>query len=325
MPVTVYSSADAGGPGPLANTAGALIAILDACLVNGYSGKTAAGWTKPFSTSTTLAAYKQGAGGKNRYVRVDDTSAAVARLVGYEDMTGISTGVNPFPTAAQVSGGLYVHKHDGDSGTRPWFLIADSRAFYFWTRFDNTIDGSSAGLTFFGETKSFKAGDDYAAFLMAADGPIKNHSSVGSAYDNVGAVSALDFSIRGHYIARSYTGIGGSLNVGKRADSFRMFRSAGYSLYSLGLAWLSSFFTTPYPSPVDAGLYVAPVVVHEPTDMVDRGFMPGLWAVCHASTVLAPGDTFSANAGPHAGKSFVALPVFGGLFAVETSNTWWSA
>lgn len=60
MGVTVYRFDDAGAP-TLSAAAGALISVLDACLVNGYGAKPAAGWTKAFS-DTNQAAYRQGAG-----------------------------------------------------------------------------------------------------------------------------------------------------------------------------------------------------------------------------------------------------------------------
>lgn len=53
MPVTVYRSTDAGAP-VLSNSNGSLIAVLKACLVDGYSSKASAGWTAPFTgTSPT--------------------------------------------------------------------------------------------------------------------------------------------------------------------------------------------------------------------------------------------------------------------------------
>ena len=56
MGVTVYRFDDAGAP-TLSAAAGALISVLDACLVNGYGAKPAAGWTKAFS-GTNQAAYR---------------------------------------------------------------------------------------------------------------------------------------------------------------------------------------------------------------------------------------------------------------------------
>ena len=68
MALTIYRSSDAGAPS-LTGAAGSLIALLDACLRTGYGTKAGAGWTKPF-TGTNIAAFRQGAGGNGRYLRV---------------------------------------------------------------------------------------------------------------------------------------------------------------------------------------------------------------------------------------------------------------
>ena len=125
MTVRVYSSADVGAP-VLNMSSGSLVAVLDACLVNGYGSKPGSGWAKSFADSTLRAAYKQGVGGNGHYFYLDDSAGASARCRGYEAMTDINTGTGPFPTAVQVSGGDYLHKHDGAAGTRPWFLVADA-------------------------------------------------------------------------------------------------------------------------------------------------------------------------------------------------------
>lgn len=323
MPVTVYSSVDANGPGQMANTAGALIAVLDACLVNGYSGKSAAGWTKPYSSGTTLAVYKQGTGGSNRYLRVDDALAGYSRVVGYEDMTDVNTGTAPFPTAAQLSGGGYWHKHNGDAGTRPWFVIADSKSFYFWSQYSTATSGVEASFYFFGDTKSLKPADGFSTMLMAADGTTKT-AAVQTSNDHGGAVSALNIGLKGHFMVRSYTGAGSSIVVGKHAESFRINKSGCANLNSYGYAWLWSLYTTAnFPSPVDASMTLAPIIVHE-TPQVDRAFMPGLWTPAHIDTVLGNTDTFTSNAGVHNGKSFLALRAQGGMYTIETSDTWWS-
>ena len=91
MAVTVYRWDDPDAPVLSNPSAGSLIGVLDACLVDGYTGKTGAGWTKAFS-GTNLAAYRQGAGSMC-YLRVDDgTGSFKVKMRGYESMTDIDTG-----------------------------------------------------------------------------------------------------------------------------------------------------------------------------------------------------------------------------------------
>src|SRR5277367_4813757 len=99
MTITVYKSSDASAP-VLSGQAGAMAGVLDACLVNGYGSKAAAGWGTAF-TGTNLRAY-QPASGNRLYLALDDTGTTSCRLTGYEAMSAVSTGTGPFPTSLQV-------------------------------------------------------------------------------------------------------------------------------------------------------------------------------------------------------------------------------
>ena len=90
-----------------------------------------AGWEKVFS-GTNKAVYRSlDVTGTRMYLRVDDTAAQFARVVGYEAMTDVDTGVNRFPTEAQRSGGFWWCKASNATATaRGWTLFADSRTFY---------------------------------------------------------------------------------------------------------------------------------------------------------------------------------------------------
>src|SRR5690348_12633571 len=125
----VYSSSDTGAP-VLTGQAGSLIAVLDACLVNGYGTQTAAGWTKAFS-GTNKADYRM-AGGNQFYLDVDDSAAQTAagkeaNVRGYEAMTALATGTNAFPTTTQFAApGQVIRKSaTADATSRGWILVAD--------------------------------------------------------------------------------------------------------------------------------------------------------------------------------------------------------
>ena len=126
---TVYRSTDTDAP-VLTGIAGSLIAVLDACLVNGYTGKAAAGWTKAFS-GTNKAAYKNNLadGGSECLVRVVDDGtddARVASFSAFATMSDIDTGT--FETKT-----LYAYKSaTNNSAARPWILVADGLTFHFY-------------------------------------------------------------------------------------------------------------------------------------------------------------------------------------------------
>lgn len=322
MTVTVYRFDDASAP-DLVGTNGGLITVLDACLVNGYGSKAAAGWTKPYS-GTNTAAYRMGTTNSTGfYLRVDNNmSSGHANVRGYEAMTGIDTGTNPFPTAAQNTYGVSVCVSSGANATaRPWMLFADDRRFILWVATSQTeATGLSAytstaycNWAYFGDFKSLGTGDSYNCQLIGHAA-----GAVGNNYSSGGFLSYINASaITGHYLARSYDGV--SLSVNNQKAATNNAQSAGSGINSVS-------YHPAYPHPVTGGVHIQPMYV---TDSVGggaalRGTLPGLWFI-NARMPGANGDTFSGT-GAISSKTFILLdengPVGFGRLAVETSNTW---
>lgn len=304
MTVRVYYSTDAGAP-VLSGTAGALIGVLDACLVNGYGSKAGAGWTKAFS-GTNKAAYKQPVGSNGFYFRADDTGTTVARIVGYEAMTGIDTGSAAFPTEVQFAGGLYVAKSSaGDATARPWELVTNGNICYVHVNQAAHVTSDTGVLIAFGDFMSYKSGDAYGTVLIAA-----HANSVGTSPSAAGSQICIASTtvLNGHYVARSHTQLGSSVQVGKHTDVCK-----SNTVANMGISGLT------YPNPSDGGLYLAPVWLNEVSTV--RGMLPGLWSPLHAKP-LGNLDIFSGS-GSLVDKSFLALNVFNaGQIVFETSDTW---
>jgi hypothetical protein len=260
-----------------------------------------AGWTKPYS-GVNKAAYRLG-GGTQRYLRIvdDGTGAATyARGVGYETMSDVDTGTGDFPTSAQLSGGLYWYKSStADATARPWVAVATNEFFVLHVNV-NSGTGSQSAAFAFGDINSYNGSDAYHTIHIAG-----NTSTVTSG-GNLHKLSTT--GITGNYMARSYTQLGTSIQVGKTSDAAK---GSGTAMGAGGLT---------YPHPVDGGLYLAPVWVNESAGVV-RGVLPGIWNPLH-SLPLSDGDTFD-GLGALAGKSFKALTVANtSQIFLETSNTW---
>lgn len=308
MPVRVYYSTDAGAP-VYSGSAGALIALLKACLVDGYGAKVAAGWTQPF-TGTNLAAFRPAVGNRH-YLWVDDTNATAARVRGFEAMTDISTGTGPFPTDVQLSGGCYnVKSNTASSAARGWVLAADEKRFWLVSaQAADTIAGSvAAGLgMFFGDINSAKAGDAFHTLLIAGSGSTTSTAQLGA------LVSAMTSNAPGHYMARGYTQAGTSVTIGKHSDQVKTSASTTIGAGGGG-----------YPDAVTGGIGIAPVFVHENISTVTRGVVPGAWCPTH-TLPESPGDTFQGS-GALAGKEFLLVDVSAagsrGRMALEISDTW---
>jgi hypothetical protein len=311
MTVRVYYSTDASAPA-LTGVAGSFIAVLDACLVNGYGAKAAAGWTKPFS-GTNLAVYR-GSTGNRFFFRVDDTAGQTIRHRGYETMSDVNTGTGLFPTEAQFTGGLWLYKSVAANSTaRPWIMVATEQNFYFFADPGSTAQFiSNYTSMFFGNIVSYKSGDAYNTLIC---GPVAT-SIINSHL--ITLVNTLQTTCPGHYITRNYAQIGGSVTANKyQGDAPR----AGSSIV-IG----SPSSNLQFPNPITGTLDISPIFVAENNLVVVRGLLPGMWAPLHNYLVLNNGETFTGT-GEMAGKTFLLINVMQGdgqqgRVAMEISDTW---
>lgn len=318
MTATIYRSSDASAP-VLSGTAGTLVNILDACLVNGYGAKAAAGWAKAFS-STNIAAYRAAAGSR-MYLRVDDTSAQEARISGYEAMSGASAGTGQYPNGAQLPGGLFVRKSEtSDATTRPWVVVATGTCFYFLVQSNSsdwTVSTSTpylSGQFFFGDLISYKPGDQYHSLIIGA-------TSTGIDRGNLGGINkSSSFSANsGHYMPRNHLQIGGPIAVSKVIIS-------DFSTASTVIGAASSYPV--FPDSVSGGMLLSPLVIVEGSDggsrFAVRGLLPGLWAPLH-NMPMNHADVLDGS-GDMAGKQFLMFNISTssslGRAALEISNTW---
>jgi hypothetical protein len=317
MTVTVYRSTDASAPS-MTGQVGALISVLDACLVNGYGAKAAAGWGKAF-TGTNIASYRAAAGNRY-YLGVDDTNAQNARVRGFETMSAagdaVASGTGPTPTDVQVSGGNYYYKSSAASSqVRPWMLLANDRFFMLFTNV-STASATPASTGFnssmiWGDFWSFVSGDTYNTLISS---PATASSSDPRWLVSTVANSSLTDSFM-PYVIRPYNNTGTSIQVPKMSLGQMLHAassgSAGQIVYpALGVGGL----LLPYWMLVD----------QSGASKVIRGAIPGLWFMCGPAASFTHGDTFSGS-GALAGKTFeiVKEDFNNTCWAVETSN--WTA
>ncbi len=267
------------------------------------------GWTKPFPDGTNVAVYKQPAGTNGFYMRIDDNSTGnIARILGYETMTNVSTGLNSFPTTIQLTGGGHVMKSEATTTSeRPWIVVTGGGMFYMFLNFDNNATWSNANGIAFGDIKSYKAGggDTYGTLIIGNAGPQYTSNYMYQLVTSIAQVA------NGHWLARTWTGAGSSVAVGKVSDSPK---TKGTSIGVDGMT---------YPSPIDGGIYVSPIWITEPSPvMAVRGELPGLWCPLHARP-LGTGDVWSPVTGPLSGKMFEAINLYSSAqIFVEISDTW---
>jgi hypothetical protein len=320
MTVTVYRSSDASAP-VLNGVAGALNAVIHACLVTGYGAKSAAGWAREFGPTSDVSVYRAASGNRFR-LRVDDSLTTEARLVGYEVMTNATgPGTNAFPTAAQVSGGLFCRKSNtADAVARPWVLIASEVAFYFFPDSGGTdwlttpTAANISGQFFFGDIVSFVGSDAYGTVILGQSTTGTSNCNLGAKYGAQNTFTAQN----GCYLARVYAGTGTSAPAATISSNDPSSNTlSGFGTYG------------PYPDLITGGMLLAQRLVVEATGtgsgMLTRGRLPGLWAPLHAAP--ANHADVMQGAGDLSAYEFLLVATAAGAtnvgrLLIETSNTW---
>jgi hypothetical protein len=318
---TIYQSTDASAP-VLTGQVGGMLTVLDACLVNGYGAKSAAGWTIPF-TGTNVRSYRPPTGNRF-YLGVDDNNNTAVgtnllRWRGFETMTAagaaVASGTNPFPSDVDLSGGWYTRKSSVTTATaRAWIVIANDR-FVVW-------------IINCGDTGQYDVGGCFGDFLPYSGSDAFNTLSLGDNGTGVSDTStrlisadSLKSGASNHYAARVAAGTGTSAASGRYA-----FGSGFGNATTILMTSASGAMT--YPGPL-GGVILAPVLVgNGSTTPCPRGQLPFLWACASSTTDInsagwAAGDTFSGAAGSIlAGRTFMVIK-FGssaGWLVIETST-----
>lgn len=161
---TVYKSTDAGAP-TMTGAVNTLIAVLRACLVDGYGVKPAAGWSfTTIDAATYQALFTQGSktGRVNKSLYVRDSAASVGIATAWM-CTSCTVGASPVFTerfwANTLASDGVITKADQENGaTAAWMIVADERTVVLVTK---RSDWSPRGwaFTFFGDMDTGMAVD----------------------------------------------------------------------------------------------------------------------------------------------------------------------
>ena len=221
------------------------------------------GWEKVFS-KTNVAVYRPlDPSGSRPFVRVDDTNALFARVMAYEHMSDVDTGLGLMPLSATVSGGYYWHKRQAAAATGVfWALIGDSRGFYICPApASTTTAATAAGYAvipqYVGDANSYRSGDAWGVVLTGA---------LSATYSAVDGDVMQSGAAGGRSLMRASHGIGGAIPCTRE-----VWGATGVSGLAGGLG--------PFPSRVDNGLRLSPIVLSDGVMGADgpRGELPGAY------------------------------------------------
>jgi hypothetical protein len=318
MPTRVYKSADPGAP-VLRGSVGSLIAVLRACLVDGYGSLAPAGWSMPYTDGQTppqRAHFRQAprTDWPQCDLQVDDNftgadggwdiySLYIARIAGWRAATNLGEGSGRFPADGSS---LPVPKGQDTGTNRPWAIVATDRAFLMWC--GDLDPGGNGYVFFFGDLIPYVASDTLAVGLLA--GGSDKYSGSLLAVGNVGMSVA----------AGSWTGMA-AVQLARVAPLL-----SGTSTYGTSgtLSW---------PNATDGKGYMNRLLLLESNSL--RAILPGFWVPLHNwydASGVQRFTTFTGS-GNLAGRSFMIIkgpspgvrPFSRYAVAVETSDTWYVA
>ena len=223
-----------------------------------------AGWSKPFAAGNVSTYKPTDPAATGGVLRVDDSGTTDARVVAYESMSDINTGVGPFPTTAQQSGGTFWAKATSAGATaRPWVLVADTRAFYLYVNFGASTAHFTMG---FGDFVSNKPADAYACLVSGKT--TSAALAAGQFTEDLALASNANSSAM--WAMRGVTGVGSSMALGRGSLLPVATNNGAYS--GGGSTYMG------YPNPADNGLYVSPLVIPEfGGTFCYRGQLAGPW------------------------------------------------
>lgn len=253
-------------------------------------------WVKAFA-GTNLAVYKStDIQSPGHCLRVDDTGATFARVVGYESMTDVNTGAGPFPTAAMFAGGGYWHKSGVANATAVRYaLAADSRAFLAGIEYASSSSATyrTCALRGFGDPLPLApGGDPWATFLSAG--------SSNANYMDPGALTGGGTNTTNGFTAspRQFAGLGSAIFVQPLPFSGTSGSISGADAY-LGSA----------PSPVDGQIKLSRMFLREgATGSPPRAIVPGALYVPQSGLVgLVTSGDISNGTGEFAGRKLLAV------------------
>lgn len=314
---TVYNSTDASAP-VLTAEAGKLVDLLDACLVNGYGAKAAAGWAIAY-TGTNKRAYRAATGNRMYYrVQNDSLSATLtyrgALVLGYEAMTSVDSGTRPFPGPLTTVPIWWLVPTTVNTTPIPWTIYADGKTMYFVV--SNSFSGvaGSASLYAFGEFTSYLATDNFNSF-------IGGHYTYGSlaASQAIADPCWLYVNRTTSPVSNDYSGKGiprGWTQLGVSPTSFLLTDNAPRYYTYVDLLNYPSGMSNQFPSA--GNVIVCPLEFREVTElslMIPRGCLRGLYAWGHLPDLLTHGGTYTSTNGR----------VFTGIKAAQYSTTPYSS
>lgn len=274
-----------------------------------------AGWAEAYVSGNVSVFAPTSVESHGMHLRVDDSGTKTARVRAYESMSGLSTGVGPIPTEAQMAGGFYWGKSQYESSaSRAWDVVADDRALYY--AISPTTSDGMCSVMFAGDFASDKPGDAWG-FCLTGDRSDMTISTVKS--DGCVGLGFRTFNT-GVYVARSVSGLSGAiatLRIGEGQNGSDATYSGGTGYSNAGAG----------PNLANAGILLTPVELVNSEGV--RGRLPGLYHARQSLSGRYARGAILDGQGALVGRQLMAVTLGapgsstqGGVLFLDTTGPW---
>lgn len=313
---------DASAPILSGNSAGSLIMVLKAVLVDGYGATASLGWEVAFEdTINHVCVFRPLVGTFRPFVRVDDgvssTGVQHAEIMCYESMSDVNTGLLPCPNLATTPDHSIVKSFSNNAIAVPWYVIGDDRGFWFMTRpYDQTGNGS--GTT---------GGDVF--FAMSYIGEF-TCNILPNTYNwmtilNNASVENTNMYVRSDDINHTKTSLfrdPETIDPGSLNPSSLVFTSFGYNTNTNMYNGLGIY--NPNTSPRNGEYFYEPIII-EHNNSLSTGVVPGLFNMLWQSPTWEGSSSFHrqepAEMVPFFDGDMFVFPMLGKINSWNTSQT----
>lgn len=234
--------------------------------------------------------------GTRLYLRVDDSlSANYTQVNIYETMTSVDAGTGKSTDI------FWFKSNTANTVTHPWYLIGDTKRFYFITAYNPGYPGNAVYA--FGDLIPTRTGDAWCC-MLAGGSNSANYSSApdtNTGFQNTSGVST------GNILARNYTGLGGPA-------PFLLFSAMRWTT----IGYSGSPTTQPFPSPNDNAVHLTPIYLFDYglSTYTFRGIVPGMMSPLEGVQGIYANKDRSVI---YNGRTYMA---FKSSYGASTGNLW---
>ncbi len=285
-----------------------------------------ASWERPFvSGDNQRAAFRSLAvDATGMFVYIDDSNTQGTRrtgVKGYESMTDIDTGINPFPYSSADDQWYWWYKSTVETTAIRWTVVADDKLVYIWWNRDTGTNESYGRFNAFGDFISYVPADAWHCIVTGESSVSDETYQPMLASMPIEHAAGANIVQSGVSIARDYLGVVDSKMSGVAAPAVTL-----YAYSSRTACNVIGGYGVDFPSLITGGAIISPVDAVEVAggNVILRGRYPGMYSPYHERPYSRTDPELVQGTGDLSDRRFVSLPFAGGVLKMTAGSSTYS-